>query len=351
MPQPYPHANRTGALDQPRQAIGRSQRLGSLSLALQGGGSIGAFTWGVLDRLLEEPHISFDTVSGSSAGAINAAVLAGGFAKAGREGAREHLERFWRRASGAASSPSLNHVMAMSARVLSPYQLNPFDLNPLRLCLQMEVDFDLIRSKPPFRLMIGATRVRDGSLTLFDERALSVDVLLASACLPLLNRAITIDGEDYWDGGYAANPPLLPLVEASTTPDILLVQIVPSTGNAHPRSAADIARRLDHMTFNASLTHDLETIVTVKDLVGGGEGQAGRLAACRLHRIAADETLPDLREADAMNLDWSFLRDLRDAGRVAAQRWLAEAGETAINDYVRPSPEAQRADSPSRYVG
>jgi NTE family protein len=309
----------------------------------------------VLDRLLEDGRFSFDCVSGSSAGAINAALLAAGLAKGGPEAAREQLERFWRRASGATPAPSLQHALAISSRVLSPYQFNPFDLNPLRMLLQSEINFELIRAKPALRLMLGATRVRDGGLQLFDETAVSVDVLLASACLPLLHRAVVIDGEEYWDGGYSANPPLIPLIEASTARDILVVQIVPAVGPAHPRSAADISRRLDHLTFNASLAHDLETIATVKRLAGSGaeaHGVEGNgLVTCTLHRVVAEDSMPHLDEADALNLDWRFLQQLRDAGRDAAAAWIEKGGrpaDEAIAGYERPSPAAKRAASPSR---
>jgi NTE family protein len=333
-----------------RDVAGASRPPGrrTISLALQGGGSLGAFTWGVLDRLLEAETVGFDAVSGASAGAINAAVMASGLAKGGPTLAREALERFWRRASGAALSPTLTDAIAFSSRVLSPYQFNPFDLNPLRTMLSHEVDVERIRAAPPFRMLVGTTRVADGGLQVFDETALTIDVLLASACLPLLNQAVTIDGEDYWDGGYAANPPLIPLVEASGVSDILVVSIIPSRGLDHPRSKKDIVRRLDHITFNASLGRDLETIALVRRLTPPGLAP-GKLAACRLERIAADDAYPALAGADPLNLDWSFLGELRDAGRVAAEAWLSAGRSDVAQD--RPSPDAQSASRPARYVG
>ena len=323
-----------------------------VSLALQGGGSLGAFTWGVLDRLLEDESMTFDTVSGASAGAINAAAMASGLAAGKAATARETLERFWRRASGAALSPAMSDAFAFSSRTLSPYEFNPFDLNPLRLLLGHEIDCDRIRKAPPFRLLLGATRVRDGALRLFSEREITTEVLAASACLPLINQAVTIDDEDYWDGGYAANPPMMPLIEASRTPRILVVQIIPEQGSGHPRSKKDIVRRLDNITFNASLTHDLETIDLVKSLTPPGQ-RSNKIADARIERISAEATWPEIAAADPLNLDWGFLCGLRDAGREAAQRWLAgsPAGLADGTGYAEPSPEAQSASSPARYVG
>jgi NTE family protein len=319
-----------------------------VSLALQGGGSLGAFTWGVLDRLLETGRVRFDAVSGASAGAINAAAMASGLATGGPADARETLERFWRRASGAALTPAMSDALAFSSRVLSPYEFNPFDLNPLRL-LAREIACDRIRAAPPFRLLIGTTRVRDGSLRIFTERELTAEVLVASACLPLINQAVTIDGEDYWDGGYAANPPLMPLIEASATPRILVVQIIPGGGAGHPRSKKEIVRRLDNITFNASLQHDLETIDLVKSLTPDGD-VPNKIADVHIERISAEAAWPDLAGADPFNLDWGFLCGLRDVGREAATAWLARPSQ-APSDTDRPSPDAQSAASPSRYVG
>ena len=319
-----------------------------VSLALQGGGSFGAFTWGVLDRLLEERGMRFDQVSGSSAGAINAALLASGLAEGGPEAARARLERFWRRVSGASPTPSISLALSMTTRVLSPYQFNPLDLNPLRALLEGEIDFERLRARSPVRLMIGATRVLDGRLVLFGERELTSEMLLASACLPLLQQAVEIDGVAYWDGGYAANPPLVPLVRATQADTVLVVRIVPTHRHAVPRSHADIVRRLEHMTFNASLDRDLDVIA---DLTAAGPS---RLGALSIETLAAEDFVPHLDEQSATRLDWSFLGDLRDAGRRAAEGWLAgagaQAGDVAPLDAL-PSPAANSAFNPSRKVG
>jgi NTE family protein len=322
-PRPVPAENPTaGAAKRARKGL-------RLSLALQGGGSFGAFTWGVLDRLLEEKDVAFDAVSGASAGAINAVILSSGLARGGREGAREALAQFWEQASRAAPSHAgVRHpsglALDLSTRLMSPYQFNPLDFNPLRALLG-EVDFDALRKDPPLRLLIGTTRVSDGRLRIFREHQITRDVVLASACLPLLQHAVTIDGEEYWDGGYAANPPILPLVTASRASDILVVQIIPTQGEELPRTSPQIIRRLNQMTFNNSLIHDLENLSSMMELAKeqGGEGRMSRkLRKLNLHRLSAEDKVPDLREMSAFNLDGDFLARLRDAGRASASEWL-----------------------------
>ena len=326
-----------------------------LSLALQGGGSFGAFTWGVLDALLENEDILFDCVSGSSAGAINAALLASGLAEGGRSEARRRLERFWRRVSGAAPAPPMSLALSMATRMFSPYQFNPLDLNPLRALLESEIDFERLRASSPVRLLIGATRVLDGRLKVFDEHEMTNAVLLASACLPLLQQAVEIDGVAYWDGAYAANPPLIPLVQATEATTILVVQIVPSHRDALPRSAPDIVRRLEHMTFNASLQRDLDVIAGLTDLLAQERGGAGRLGALSIETLAAENFCKHLDQESALRLDWPFLSDLHEAGREAGRLWLAggvDQGAGASGPLaMRPSPAAQSAVSPSRKVG
>ena len=207
---------------------------------------------------------------------------------------------------------------------MSPYQFNPLDFNPLRALLG-EVDFEALRKDPPLRLLIGATRVSDGRLRIFRKHQITRDIVLASACLPLLQHAVTIDGEAYWDGGYAANPPILPLVTASRASDVLVVQIIPTEGEELPRTSPQIIRRLNQMTFNNSLLHDLDTLASMMELAKerGGEGRLSRkLQRLNLHRLSAEDVVPDLREMSAFNLDWDFLIRLRDAGRAVAADWL-----------------------------
>ncbi|WP_199275891.1 patatin-like phospholipase family protein [Azospirillum humicireducens] len=302
----------------------------TLVLALQGGGAHGAFTWGVLDRLLEE-DIRLVGVSGASAGAMNAAMLVQGWARGGpngaREGARAELANFWERVSAAGRlgpiRPSVtdrllgrwnvdnapgSHLVEWAKRWITPYQTQSADFHPLRGLLTEMVEPELIR-RSGLRLFVSATNVRSGALRLFDETEVGVDHLLASACLPHLFRAVRIDGQDYWDGGYLANPPLSPLVEACPGADLLVVAINPFTCATTPEDPAGIAARLNQITFNAALLQELRCL-------------SARTDAPRLHLIGADEHLQDLGLYSKLMTDWSFLNWLRDAGREAAGRWV-----------------------------
>ena len=304
-----------------RRAVARKRRV---SLALQGGGSFGAFTWGVLDRLLEDETITFDAVSGASAGAVNAVLLASGLAQGGPEAAKESLERFWKRASEAAPRAHAGLAVEIAVRHLSPYQFNPFNLHPLKTLLAEEVDFEALQQSK-LKLLVATTRVRDGRLRVFREKAVTVDVILASTCLPVLHHAVSIDGEAYWDGGYSANPPLLPLVSASRATDALVVQIMPSVGAEMPISASEIRKRIEQITFASSLARDMDALAAMKELAGPhdqGSRLARKLQKLRLHHLTAEAEYPALGKASALNLDWTFLLALRDAGRRAAERWL-----------------------------
>jgi NTE family protein len=297
-----------------------------LALALQGGGSFGAFTWGVLDRLLEG-DFHFDMVSGASAGAVNAVLLADGLAEGGPEAARARLERFWRRVSDAGSPL---RAPALLGSVMGPYLLNPLDHNPLRTILDEEVDFERLQAASPVRLLIAATRVRDGSPRLFREHEITRDAVLASACLPMLNQAIEIDGEAYWDGGFSANPPLRQLAEECEAEDIVLVQLLPDHDPEPVQSGRDIARRTARMTFNGPLRKELEGLsdlvaLSRNEVIPSARGR--KLRRLRLHRLAAAEAVPDLHRASPIDVSWPFLTRLRDAGRGAASEWLAWPGE------------------------
>src|SRR5215207_5904497 len=315
-----------------KPARGKTKRL---SLALQGGGAFGAFTWGVLDRLLEEERITFDAVSGASAGAMNAVLLASGLAQGGPEEARASLERFWRKVSDAGRPSRLassNATLTALAPRLSPYEFNPFDLNPWREILAGEVDFDTVRTDAPVRLLLGTTRVSDGALRIFGTNEVTEDVVLASACLPHLHHAVTIEGEAYWDGGYAANPPLLPLVTATKASDVLVVQIVPSNGSELPKTAPEIDKRLNQITFSTSLQKDLEALAMMTELSQAesepSTSRLGRkLQRLQLHQIAAEDHVDGLSGSSFTDTDWALLLHLRDQGRTAAEAWLANQSE------------------------
>ena len=316
----------------PSARSGKSRRK-RVSLALQGGGSFGAFTWGVLDRLLEENDLTFDAISGASAGAINAVVMAAGLADGGRPEARARLERFWTRVSEVAPRASSSTAAAMATRLLSPYQFNPFNVNPLRTILSEEVNFDTFRVKPPVRLLVAATRVSDGGLRIFREKAVTLDAVLASACLPLVHHAVEIGGETYWDGAYSANPPILPLIEASRVSDTLLIP----AGEETPTSSADISKRMQQITFNSSLLREMNSLDAMTRL-SGPDSQSStlsrKLRGLRLHHINAEKYVPGLTQASALDLDWNFLSVLHQHGRATAAGWLAQVPGSAKAEEV-----------------
>jgi NTE family protein len=318
-----------------------------IDLALQGGGSHGAFTWGVLDRLLEDERLEIAGISGTSAGAMNAVALAAGLMEGGRIGAREALRRFWTVVAAAspfnrlpaapfealygADNPWLAPLQVYAqwlGQVYSPYQFNPLNLNPLRDILARQIDFERVRRCSKTRLFIAATQVRSGELRLFEQDELTADMVLASACLPLLFQAVEIDGEAYWDGGYAGNPSLLPLISETAADDLLLVPINPRERHAVPTTARDILDRVNEVTFNASLLKELRTVALLKQLTGGETPPAmsplfQRIDALRVHRIAADEALAAFGAQSKLDTRWSFLQQLHAIGRDAADRWLA----------------------------
>lgn len=314
-----------------------------VDLALQGGGSHGAFTWGVLDRLLEEPWLRIEAISGTSAGAMNAAVLVDGWVQGGAEGARATLETYWRLVSRAAAFSPLQRspldrlmgrwtldtspayvVMNLMARVLSPYDLNPLGLNPLRKILTETVNFGRL-SHAPIRLFITATNVRTGRGRIFRNAEITPDVLLASACLPTMFQAIEIDGESYWDGGYAGNPTLTPLVRESDAHDTILVQINPRERPDRPRTASEILDRLNEISFNSPLMKELRMIALLREVADPGHGEGARWAGMRTHRIMTD-ALAGFGASSKLNAEWEFVSLLKEEGRKSASAFLAAHG-------------------------
>ena len=322
-----------------------------LSLALQGGGSHGAFEWGVLDRLLEEDGVEIAAVSASSAGAMNAVALAGGMAEGGgygggREGGKAALDAFWKGVNQAGGRNIFGDSSVMNALAspdwfknspgwrmaeawttsLSPYQFNPFNLNPLHDVLEWRVDFAAVRERSPIDLFVCATQVRTSRAKVFRTKELTARHIMASACLPYLFQAVGIEGEDYWDGGYVANPPLWPLYENGGPSDILLVALNPFVREQSPRALNDIMDRLNEITFNASLAAELRAVRFVQELIGDGdlkESAKGRFKRLLLHAIAADGRLDDLSLASKFDTEWTFLTGLKARGRAAADDWLA----------------------------
>ncbi|MDR0478756.1 MAG: patatin-like phospholipase family protein [Burkholderiaceae bacterium] len=314
-----------------------------IDLALQGGGSHGAFTWGVLDRLLQEPWLRIEGISGTSAGAMNAAVLASGYAHDGAEGARRALERFWRSIADAARfsplRPGLLSMMLgrwtlddspvflaldMMARVVSPYDMNPAGINPLSAIFVDQVDFDALRDSP-IKLFVTATQVRNGRGRVFRNADLTPEVLLASACLPTLFQAVEIDGEPYWDGGYAGNPTLTPLIRESAANDTILVQVSPVERVATPRTARDIINRVNEIAFNAPLLKELRMIALLRRAADPGTAEGRHWAAMRMHRIDSPQ-MAALDYSSKLNAEWGFVQMLCEEGRRAAGAFLAEHG-------------------------
>jgi NTE family protein len=315
-----------------------------IDLALQGGGSHGAFTWGVLDRLLEESHLHIAAISGTSAGAMNAAVLADGWAAGGAQGARKALDEYWQRVSRAAAFSPLQRspldrlmgrwsldtspayiVMDLMSRVVSPYALNPLALNPLRDILAESVDFTRLAGSP-IKLFITATNVHTGRGRIFRNAEISADVLLASACLPTMFQAIEIDGVPYWDGGYAGNPTITPLIRESDAHDTILVQINPRERPDTPRTAAEILNRLNEISFNSPLMKELRMIALLQQVADPGTGEGSRWAQMRTHRIVTD-MLAKLGASSKLNAEWDFVTMLKTEGRRAASEFLKANGD------------------------
>lgn len=316
-----------------------------VTLALQGGGSHGAFTWGVLDRLLEDERIGIEGISGASAGAMNAAVLAHGYTSGGREGARQALQDFWESVASKApfnfmpehwsapaplksqsAVPPAFKTLLFLARFFSPYQLNPFNLNPLRNILERQLDFERIRTDCRIDLFIAATQVSTGMLKLFRTKQLTIEVLLASACVPSLHHTIEIDGEAYWDGGLTANPPIRPLLYECDTRDILVVLLHPYRRPEIPTKADDIWHRLTEISFSSSLFTELQGLALAKREAERGPFSLGRLERrlrrLNMHMIDSKDLMSQLNSLSKLNTQSAFINALRDEGRSRADQWL-----------------------------
>jgi NTE family protein len=315
----------------------------NVDLALQGGGAHGAFTWGVLDRLLEEPWLEIEGISGTSAGAMNAAVMASGYAREGRDGARRALEGFWRKVSKAArfspfqrgpvdimlgrwtldNSPAFL-MMDLMARMVSPYDVPALGGNPLADVLAESLDFAALRNGP-IKVFVTATNVRTGRARVFRNADLGVEALLASACLPQLFQAVEIDGEPYWDGGFAGNPTLVPLVTELESDDTILIPINPINRPGMPRSARDILDRVNEISFNAVALKELKMMALLRKVADPGDSEGAAWARMRLHMVRND-VMVDLGYSSKLNAEWPFLEWLRDAGRKAGDEFLRDHG-------------------------
>jgi len=313
-----------------------------VNLALQGGGSHGAFAWGVLDRLIEDGRIEFEGISATSAGAMNATVLAWGWTHGGRDGARQALANFWRDVSeaGVRYSPyqglpgaaqaghfSLDQSpmyqwMEMCTRIFSPYQLNPTNFNPLRQVLEAHVDFDALRRRSAIKLFLAATNVETCKVRIFKSQDITPQAVLASACLPFLFQAVEIEGQYYWDGGYLGNPAIYPLIYDCDSRDVVIVHLNPIMRPGCPTTAAAILNRLNEVSFNSSLMREMRAIAFVTSLIERGKLSADEFKLMLIHSIRADEEMVHHDVSSKLNPDWTYLQQLRDAGRLHAEEWL-----------------------------
>jgi NTE family protein len=338
---PKTKARAQSAAGAQRSAAGKSATK-PLTLALQGGGAHGAFTWGVLDRLLEDERLVFEGVSATSAGAMNATAMGYGLAIGGREGARQALAGFWKRISEAAAKGPLqptwydkmmgNHSLDMSpafvffdlmTRLMSPYQFNPQNYNPLREVLLASIDFDQLKNCP-MKIYLSATNVRTGKIKVFENREIVPEAVLASGCLPFMFQAVELDGEAYWDGGYMGNPALFPLIYGCESADVLVVHINPMERTQIPKNASDILNRINEISFNSSLMREMRAISFVSKMIDQGIIKEGALKRMHVHGILDDDVMTGLGVASKLNADWDFLQRLHAAGRARASLWLDE---------------------------
>ncbi len=323
----------------------RSRRPRPINLALQGGGAHGAFTWGVLDRLLDRQDFDIDGVSGTSAGAVNAVALAAGYLEGGAEGARAKLETIWRAVSASGcmlpvarnaavagtpagtrdDSPYYVLLQALTG-IFSPYEFNPLEIDPLRRILDQHIDFKALRRNPPMTLFINATEVSTGRGRVFSGKEITLDAVLASACLPALRHAVKIGREHYWDGAFSANPALLPLIEGCSTRDTLIVRLAPMRLPAVPKKAREIHGHVSRIMFGQPLRKEIELIETGRRTarrgLGLSNGLGRRLKRHRFHMVDAARYTRKLGHASTLTPDWELLVYLHDSGRKAMTNWL-----------------------------
>jgi NTE family protein len=346
----------------------------TVNLALQGGGAHGAFTWGVLDRLLEQGDLDFTAISGTSAGAMNAVVMAEGLLEGGPERARVQLEQFWLGIADAAErmtpfrqlpwykfvEPYMYEASMAYTRMFSPYDFSTSDYNPLRQALNDLIDFEKVRRQRAIKLFINTTHVATGGLRCWREHELTVEMVLASACLPSLFQTPMINGEGYWDGGYIANPAIEPMLRSTKTDDVLIVQLNPIVRRELPKKANEIIDRLSEISFNASLITELRFIAERNRLIDTGDLSPAKFRKTHLHMIHGDQDLGELPGSTKLVADRDFLLKLRDMGRLAASEWIERSddkiGKRSSFNYRRlvsqltqesddaPDPHALMAD-------
>jgi NTE family protein len=336
-----------------------------INLALQGGGAHGAFTWGVLDQLLSDERLSVEGISGTSAGAVNAVMLADGLARGGREEAQKRLADFWRAASSTGNVPAMQREVLQRllsftplegtpvqawfnalSRYFSPYDVNPLNINPLKDLIEHFVDFEALHACRDLQIFISATNVQTGRVRIFSREKITADAVMASACLPLLFRAVEIDGVPYWDGGYLGNPVIFPFFRTTNTEDVLVVQINPLVRHETPTSSSEIMNRINEITFNSSLIDEYRAIDFVARLIdqgrlprGTGPGEYRRI---NVHRIVLERFGTHFDSFSKLSTDYDFFEMLRLSGKRAARRFMDEHfGDIGKRSTVDLRAEAQ----------
>ena len=316
------------------------KNLKRVNVALQGGGSHGAFTWGVLDQLLSDGRLAIEAISGTSAGAANAIVVAEGLMRGGPDVARERLKKFWKTVSKEAAASPLQRTaldvflqnwgmdanpaltaFEMMSRVVSPYQFNPLNINPLEDLLNREIDFEEVQACDCLKLFISATDVHSGRVKVFTGSEVTAKAVMASACLPYLFQAVEIDGVPYWDGGFMGNPVLFPFFDCCSAPDVLIVQVNPISRPATPKTAREIMDRVNEISFNAPLIKEIRHVDFVNRCLARGELSGLGYRPVYLHRVGGEEIV-QFPASTKLNAEWAFLKHLRDIGRAAAVEWL-----------------------------
>jgi NTE family protein len=336
-----------------------------INLALQGGGAHGAFTWGVLDSLLADPRIEIEGISGASAGAISAVTLADGLVRGGPQEARNRLAGIWRAVSSNGDLPELQRAVTQKllsfvpyegspakawldtlSRFWSPYDFNPLNINPLKDVIERFVDFDALRASGKLKLFVSATNVFTGRIRIFPREKITAEVVMASACLPMVFQAVEIDGIPYWDGGYMGNPAIFPFFRSTDTEDVVIVSINPLERDMTPRTQTEILNRIDEITFNSSLIAEYRAIEFVTRLIDQGKLPRGRgpgeYRRINVHRVALDSAFKELTADSKLDSDFAFFELLRNGGQRAGKDFLSKHfDDIGVRSTVDIAAEAQ----------
>lgn len=312
-----------------------------VSIAMQGGGAHGAFSWGVLDKLLEDGRFIIEGVTGTSAGGMNAVATIQGLIEGGNEGARKLLYKYWKAISDTAKISGIHRgiidrlmgvytmynspefiMFDLMSKVMSPYQTNPFNANPLRDVIERTFDFKKINETKDYKIFLAATHVYTGKIKIFGNKDLSVDTLLATGCLPTVFKAAFVDGEYYWDGGFTANPVMYPLIYNCASPDIIMLKLNPTHRNKLPTTACEISDRLNEITNNASILKEMRAIKFISDLIDKKDLDPTKYKRVFVHNIENEKTFQDCGWSSKLNSEWDFLMYLFEEGRKTADEWI-----------------------------